>query len=48
MFNTVVKFIFGISLGKAVRLALGYTARAIATSHRLGEMDAINHAPGRR
>ena len=29
----------------AVRLALDYTARAIATSHRLGKMDALNHAP---
>ena len=27
---------------------LDYVARAIATSHRLGEMDALNHAPDRR
>ena len=31
----------------AVRPALDYVARAIATSHRLGEMDALNHAPDR-
>lgn len=35
----------GHPLEEAVCLALDYTARAIATSHRLGGMDALNHAP---
>ena len=35
----------GHPLQEAVRLALDYTAHAIARSHRLGEMDALNHAP---